>query len=253
MSLLRYRSRLLHVPALNAGRIKQFIPSDEWWYEHDAPTCALFTDEEILYLSEQHDGQNLHLLPAKFGEGGFAYTLCGLPPRSWRVVNKLLEEVLTQEEREQLKFAVYWGVTDVNIGTRIIEIPRHRLSLFNTPLRRSFASNVSMGFPVDVAEESGRYLVQAALPGVSPEAIEITVEGRTLTIATEEDKAQDGEGANYTWRERMRGAWQRSFRLPQAVDTDGVEAEIDQGILTVSIPKSEVAKPRQIEVKTTDS
>ena len=101
--------------------------------------------------------------------------------------------------------------------------------------------------------KAGRYLVQAALPGVSPEDIEITLEGRTLTIATEEDKEQDGEGANYTWRERMRGAWQRSFRLPQAVDTEGVEAEIDQGILTVSIPKSEVAKPRQIEVKTADS
>lgn len=128
----------------------------------------------------------------------------------------------------------------------------HRPSLFNAPLRRSFASNVSMGFPVDVAEESGRYLVQAALPGVSPEDIEITLEGRTLTIATEEDKEHDGEGANYTWRERMRGAWQRSFRLPQAVDTEGVEAEIHQGVLTVSIPKSEVAKPRQIEVKTAD-
>ena len=50
----------------------------------------------------------------------------------------------------------------------------------------------------------------------------------------------------------MRGAWQRSFRLPQAVDTEGVEAAIDQGILTVSIPKSEVVKPRQIEVKTAD-
>lgn len=125
----------------------------------------------------------------------------------------------------------------------------HRPSFFNTPLRRSFASNVSMGFPVDVAEESGRYLVQAALPGVSPDDIEITIEGRTLTIATEEDKEHDGEGANYTWRERMQGAWQRSFRLPQAVDTEGVEAEIGQGILTVSIPKSEMAKPRQIEVK----
>ena len=121
---------------------------------------------------------------------------------------------------------------------------------FNAPLRRSFASNTSMGFPVDIAEESGRYLVQAALPGVSTDDIEITLEGRTLTIATEENKEHDGEGANYTWRETMRGAWQRSFHLPQAVDTEGVEADIDQGILTVSIPKSAMAKPRQIEVKT---
>ena len=129
----------------------------------------------------------------------------------------------------------------------------HRPSLFNAPRRRSLAGNVSTGFPVDIAEEGGRYLVQAALPGVSPEAIEITLEGRTLTIATEEDKEQDGEGASYTWRGRMQGAWQRSFRLPQAVDTEGVAAAIEQGVLTVSIPKSEVAKPRRIEVKTAAS
>ena len=128
-----------------------------------------------------------------------------------------------------------------------------RPSLFSTPLPRTITNRSPLGFAVDVAEESGRYLVQAALPGVSPDDIEITLEGRTLTIATEEDKEQDGEGVNYTWRERMRGAWQRSFQLPQAVDTESVEAEIDQGILTVSIPKSEVVQPRQIEVKSSSS
>ena len=121
---------------------------------------------------------------------------------------------------------------------------------FSPPFPRAIANPAPLGFPIDVAEESGRYLVQASLPGVSPGDIGITLEGRTLTIATEANAEQDGEGVNYTWRERMQGAWQRSFRLPQAVDAASVDAELEQGILTVSIPKSEEAQPRRIEVRT---
>ena len=180
MSLVRYRSRLLHVPVLDREHIR-YLMASVGLHCSEGPGSGLFTAEQAQCLRELGDGQNIKLLPARIGDGDPTYTIGGLPPRSWRALYKLLSEVLTQDEHEQLKSTVHSRMINMKVGSDTIEMRKSNRpsSLFNAPLRRSFASNVLMEFPLDVAEESGRYLLRVVLPGVFPEDIAITLEVRT--------------------------------------------------------------------------
>jgi HSP20 family protein len=92
-----------------------------------------------------------------------------------------------------------------------------------------------------------RLLVEAELPGVKPDRIDISVSGGELSIRAERPD-EPPEGAIYHRRERPRGATERVLRLPVDVDTSKVEASLTDGILTISLPKAESAKPRKIPV-----
>ncbi|MDQ3870606.1 MAG: Hsp20/alpha crystallin family protein [Chloroflexota bacterium] len=91
----------------------------------------------------------------------------------------------------------------------------------------------------------------AALPGVKPENVEINVTGDTLTIngRTEEEERREEEG--YLYREIRRGTFTRSVTLPSDVNTENATARFENGLLTLTIPKAEQAKPRQIKVSAT--
>ena len=177
MSLVRYRSRLLHIPVLDVVTI-QYLMTDTESHYRDVLGCDLFTAEQAQHLHELGNGQDFKLLPAKIGDGSSTYTIGGLPPRSWRAVHKLLSNVLTQDERGQLISAVHSGVINIKVGTGPMEI--HKLSHPLRPLRRSLASIVPMGCSLTRAEESGQYLLQVVLPDVISEDIAITLEMRTL-------------------------------------------------------------------------
>jgi HSP20 family protein len=104
---------------------------------------------------------------------------------------------------------------------------------------------------LDVRESTDRYEVHVDLPGLEPGDVSVTFEDGMLTISgkrqfREEDKAD-------TWHriERGFGSFARSIRLPQTADTERIEASFDKGVLTVSVPKVEQAKPRTIEVRAT--
>jgi len=86
------------------------------------------------------------------------------------------------------------------------------------------------------------------VPGVTPEDVEITIEGDTLTLRGE--MKGPIENVNYVIRERPCGKFQRSLRLNIPVQADKAEATFDKGILTLTIPKHEEVKPKQIKVKT---
>ena len=106
-------------------------------------------------------------------------------------------------------------------------------------------------FPlVNVTESSGNYYVRAELPGVKPEEIDISVTGTSLSISGERKIPPEDEKANYHRREREAGKFSRMINLPGQIDTSKVEARCTDGILTVIIPKSEAAKPKQITIKT---
>ena len=105
------------------------------------------------------------------------------------------------------------------------------------------------GFQVDVREDGDNLIVEAELPGLSKEDIEITVEDGILTIAGELKSKTDQDKPNYHLRERRYGRVLRSFSLPTTVDGEKVNANLANGVLTVSIPKREEVKPRRIEVK----
>lgn len=104
--------------------------------------------------------------------------------------------------------------------------------------------------PIDVYQTDDEVVVEASMPGVQPEDIDISVTGDTLTMRGEVREEKDVEGErDYQVRERRYRRFARSLTLPSTVDADNAEAEIQNGILTLRIPKAEQAKPKQITVK----
>jgi HSP20 family protein len=110
------------------------------------------------------------------------------------------------------------------------------------------ASPCARGFAVDVREDSSRYVIEANLPGVSKEHLELDFEGDVLTIQARHNAEHADKGEGYHVRERRCGAVSRQFQLPEAVDRDRIEAELKNGVLTVTVPKAESAKPKKIAV-----
>lgn len=102
---------------------------------------------------------------------------------------------------------------------------------------------------VDIAEHDDEYLVKVELPGVNKDEVKLTLENNILTIRGEKKQEKETKKENYHRVERSYGSFQRSFTLPAAVKSDKIDASYKDGILTVSLPKAEEAKPKQIEVK----
>ncbi len=107
------------------------------------------------------------------------------------------------------------------------------------------------GIPLDIASTPEELRIEAALPGVRPDDVEITVLGDSLTInaTTGGEDAREEDG--YLYREVRRGRFSRSVTLPSQVDSERAVASFENGLLRLSIPKVEAAKPRQIRVGTT--
>jgi HSP20 family protein len=104
---------------------------------------------------------------------------------------------------------------------------------------------------VDVYEDKDEITVRAELPGMKKEDIEVTVVGDTLTISGERKHEEEKKEGEVYRSERYLGRFQRSVTLPTEVDPNKVQATYKDGVLTVTLPKSEQAKRKQIEIKTT--
>ncbi len=105
-------------------------------------------------------------------------------------------------------------------------------------------------FPLlNVSEDKDNFYVRAELPGIAPSDLDISVTGKTLTIQGERKAPQAEEGARYHRRERSFASFSRAIGLPCEVEPDKVTAESKDGILTITLPKVEEAKPKQIAVK----
>ena len=100
--------------------------------------------------------------------------------------------------------------------------------------------------PIDAWATDNEIVVQAALPGVKPEAVEISVEGDTLRLSAELPAKL--ENVDYSFQERAHGRYSRSLTLNVAVQADKAEAHFDNGLLTLTLPKAEAIKPKQIKV-----
>lgn len=102
---------------------------------------------------------------------------------------------------------------------------------------------------VDIREEAERYVIEADLPGVKPDAIEIHMENGILSISGERMPAGESEGNGFRRVERATGRFHRRFSLPDTADAGGVSARSDNGVLQVTIPKQQVMQPRRIKVE----
>lgn len=103
---------------------------------------------------------------------------------------------------------------------------------------------------VDVYEDRDKISIRAELPGMKQQDIQLAIEGNTLTISGERKREEERKEGDTFRSERFYGRFQRSITLPRPVDTGKINATYKDGVLTVTCPKSEEAKPRQIEVKT---
>jgi HSP20 family protein len=107
--------------------------------------------------------------------------------------------------------------------------------------------SVELTFPIDVKAEGDSFTIKALLPGVHPEDLDIQIVNEIVTIAGEL-KADREEGSNYLLAERPSGRFHRVISLPTPLDASKVEAELENGVLTLRVPKTEEAKPRTIKI-----
>ena len=107
----------------------------------------------------------------------------------------------------------------------------------------------SWNLALDVAEKGDVFTVKASLPGISPDDLNVTLEDNVLTIQGEVKEDELIEENSYHIRERRYGSFSRSVRFPVPVEGEKVEAEYENGVLTLSIPKAEAVKPKRIAVK----
>ena len=144
---------------------------------------------------------------------------------------------------------VRWGVNpDEPSDVDRLRQEVNRLFNFFSPGTESFASRV---YPaLNLTDDGDNFYVRAELPGVNPESLDISVVEERLLIRGERKIAPEEEKASYHRRERESGFFRRTMALPAKVDAAKVSAGMKNGILTVTLPRAEEAKPRKITVKT---
>jgi len=140
--------------------------------------------------------------------------------------------------------------------------PFHQLSSLRDEIDRLFESPFSAlseglqpfmsGWSpaLDLYDDKDNFVLKAEIPGMNKEDIEIQLHDGVLTLSGERKEEKKSEGGDIHRSERFVGRFQRTLTLPSQVDVDKVNANYQDGILTVTLPKSEAAKPRQIQIKT---
>jgi HSP20 family protein len=110
--------------------------------------------------------------------------------------------------------------------------------------------NLRSWFPVtDVSETPEHLILRLEVPGLNRDEIKISVENNVLTVRGEKQQETTSENENFYRTERAYGAFERSFTLPSHVDTDHVQATMENGVLTIKLPRREEARPRQVEIQ----
>ena len=101
----------------------------------------------------------------------------------------------------------------------------------------------------DISETEAEYMVTAELPGIDAKDIDVTFSDGVLTVKGEKKQEKEEKGENYHRVERSYGCFQRSFRIPEKVETETVDAAYKDGVLKLTLKKAEETKPKKIEVK----
>jgi HSP20 family protein len=101
---------------------------------------------------------------------------------------------------------------------------------------------------VDILEKDGNLILRAELPGMTEKDIDLKIEGNTLTLKGERKMENEDKKSNYHRVESFYGSFSRSFRLPDTVDYEKIDAKYKNGVLTVTLPQKPEVKPREIPV-----
>ena len=106
--------------------------------------------------------------------------------------------------------------------------------------------------PVDVYEDTERYVLVAEVPGVDPSKVDVRIEHNQLTLRGERTLENEDKKENYLRVERCYGTFVRTFTLPDSVDSTKIVAEYKNGLLNVSVPKRSEVMPKQIQIKVSE-
>jgi HSP20 family protein len=112
----------------------------------------------------------------------------------------------------------------------------------------AWGGSVESRLPLDITSTEDAITVEAALPGIHPDDVEITVHQDTLTIGVKEQAQQETREGERVYRELRRSSGSRTLTLPNGLDTENARATFENGMLRLDIPRAEAAKPRQIPV-----
>ena len=102
---------------------------------------------------------------------------------------------------------------------------------------------------IDVIESENDYEVKAEIPGMEKDDIKVSFEDNMVTLTGEKKRESEENDRNYRRIERSYGKFERSFRLPNGINVDEIKANYKNGVLSISMPKSEASKPKEIAVK----
>jgi len=133
------------------------------------------------------------------------------------------------------------------LGERIQRMLNETLGGLDWQYRDSAAA--SWVPPVDVLEEKDKIRIVLELPGLKPEDVNIALEGNVLTVSGTKQQHAEEQTERVHRYERTYGSFERSFTLPASVDSQSIKANYEHGVLTVTLPKTEKAKPRQIQIE----
>jgi HSP20 family protein len=139
------------------------------------------------------------------------------------------------------KFDSYLGDLD--------QLRSEMLRLLDAAGEASGVSGAGVFPPVNVSQDDDTYFVRAEVPGIKADDIEISVVRNRVSIAGRREIPREHERVSYHRKERAEGSFRRTLTLPLEVNAEKVEARYADGILTLSLPKVEEAKPRQIAVR----
>ncbi len=136
------------------------------------------------------------------------------------------------------------------IPFRSLDDIRHFDDLFNRLVGGSPANQQSnlLSIPLDVIEDDGKVTIKAAVAGINPDELEITIENNVLTIKGEHKTEEVSETAKVFRRENTYGSFSRSIRLSPQLNQDGVSASFKNGFVTITIPKVEEEKPKALRI-----
>ena len=138
--------------------------------------------------------------------------------------------------------------------------PFRDLRTLQEEVNRLFSTNLTRGFgeegigrgawnpSIDIYENKDQIVLEAELPGMNPDDVELTVENNVITLRGERQFEKKDDADNYHRVERSYGSFTRSFTLPQTVSAEGANAEYKNGVLRVTLPKREETKARRIQV-----
>ena len=143
-----------------------------------------------------------------------------------------------------MKLIPYIGRSEIPITTRLFE------EFFSDfPFSGSMIEGKGSWTPsVDIMEKDGNLILRAELPGLTEKQIDLKLEGNTLTLKGERKMENEDKKGTYHRVESYYGSFTRSFRLPDTVDSDKINAEYKNGVLTVTIPQKPEVRPREIPV-----